>query len=99
MTFDDLGWKLAEGAGALWLGIMTLLGREMRLSIKELEMGKADKDELTGLIQELREDRRIAREDSKAASQGRAALYAEVSKLGKSLARLEGHLGRGPAED
>jgi hypothetical protein len=71
-----------------WAGLLSVVVGWLHIDVK----GKASKDDLRALMDEIRIDRQAARDDNQAARESRAKLYERVSTMAESLARLEGRL-------
>lgn len=64
-------------------GVLGWAGIRLIKRVDEIEREKLDKGSFTALLDELRQDRREAKE-------ARSALYERVNKIAEGLARLEG---------
>lgn len=82
------------GPGAV-AAVLGFFGLKALSRIDALEKGKADKSDLDKLIDEMRSDRQLAREDNQAARDSRAKMYEKVNSMAVTLGRLEERIGKG----
>lgn len=86
---DPIYKDAAIGLAGVLGSIATWIAKKTVGKVEILDEKKADRVDLTKLIDELREDR-------VAADESRQALHEKVNDVALTVARLEGRLGRSP---
>lgn len=89
MTDADWGWKVAQVASGLVLGLLAWLGNRMTNRLDALEKNSVTRDELKESFNQMREERKAMHQDNRDALKRIETKLDEAQHIGVMATRVE----------